>query len=188
MPDRNGWTNPFHWVLLIVVCLAAAGQCQESSPFSTDADTEHGFIAEEFEPNPELDRRRQESFAMWMVRALGLFALLLPLAGIVCFVLTLLVVLRGNGPFAAAALLLIVSIPLLIGFFGFLQGALTSFQVIATSIRAPQPYEVADGIACGLFSPILGLFVSTPSLLAAGIGSLVRALSAPSTVRESISI
>lgn len=57
----------------------------------------------------------QQSYLSWMFTALGFpYLILLPLTALVCFVLALIIVVRGKGPMAAASLILIIHIPLLI--------------------------------------------------------------------------
>lgn len=132
-----------------------------------------------FEESPEVAMRRQESFAAWMIRSCGIWGILSTGTGFLGFLLALLIVFRGEGPFAAAALILIVLAPALIGCCGFLAGMIQSFQVIATSTTSPKPYEIADGIATGLFSPLLGFLMMVPGFAAASLGSLYRSMSVP---------
>ena len=100
----------------------------------------------------------------------------LPLAGLVCFLLVLLLVLRGKGPMAAASLILIVHVPLLIGLFAAIQGAIASYTVIAMSAVTPKPSEVADGISTALVGPLVGMMLMVPGYATAALGSLIRSL------------
>ena len=100
----------------------------------------------------------QQSYLMWIFTALGFkYALLLPLSALVSFFVTLLVIIRGKGPAAAAAVLLLVPIPFLVGLAGALDGTTASFAVIAHSSVAPKPSELAQGISMALVAPWLGL-------------------------------
>lgn len=126
-----------------------------------------------------VDHRPRESYLGWMIRCMGIVGLLIPVAGLFCFALTLIVVIRGQGPFAFAALALLVPIPFLLGLLGTLQGMILSLQVIAVSSIAPKPSEVSDGIATALFNPLIGLICMTPSYLVATVGSIVRAFAKP---------
>ena len=118
-----------------------------------------------------------QSLLSWMFSALGIgYGILLPLAGLVCFLLVLVVVLRGRGPLAAAALILIVHVPLLIGLFAAFQGAIASFTVIATSASTPKPSELAAGISTALFAPLVGVLFMVPAYATAALGALVRSL------------
>lgn len=119
----------------------------------------------------------QQSYLRWMYLALGLeYSLLLPLAGLACFVLALVVVLRGKGPMSAAALILIVHVPLLIGVFAAIQGVISSYTVIAMSESTPKPSELASGISTALFAPLVGMLLMVPGYAAAAIGAVVRSL------------
>ena len=119
----------------------------------------------------------QQSFLTWIFRSLGFpFVFVLPLAGLVCFLLVLMLVLRGKGPMAAASLILIVHVPLLIGLFAAIQGAIASYTVIAMSAVTPKPSEVADGISTALVGPLVGMMLMVPGYATAALGSLIRSL------------
>jgi hypothetical protein len=143
---------------------------------------EHGdahAADDEFQHAEPFAEHRQESFVGWMIRCMGPIGLLIPVAGFLCFVLSLLVVFRGQGPFAFAALVFLVPIPFLLGLFGTVQGLILSLQVIATSSTSVKPSEISDGIATSLFNPMLGLVFMTPSYLVAVIGSMIRSMAKP---------
>jgi hypothetical protein len=119
----------------------------------------------------------QESLLHFYYAALGLrYAVMLPLAGLVSFALVLLVVIRGRGPLASAALLISLSLPLLVGLHAALDGLLASYQVIAYSSTQPKPSEIAQGWSMALVAPLTGMFLMGPSLLTALVGSVVRSL------------
>ena len=123
----------------------------------------------------------QQSLLNWMVAALGIpYIILLPLAGLLCFLLALIVVFRGNGPMSAPALILIVHIPLLIGVFAAIQGAITSYTVIAMSDATPRPSAVAEGISAALVAPIVGMLLMVPGYATATCGAFIRCLGANS--------
>lgn len=125
-------------------------------------------MAEEFEPV-------RQSYLMWFFSALGWkYTLLLPLAGLLAFVLTLLVVTRGKGPAQVGALLFIVPLPVLIGIYGVVEGLIASYQVIAMSNTTPRPSQVAEGVSMSLVAVMVGMFLATPSYLAATAGLIVR--------------
>jgi hypothetical protein len=115
---------------------------------------------------------------MWVVTTLGINALLIPLCAAVSFGLTMLLLLRGKGPLAGAALLFIVPMPLVLGFWGALKGSIASFAVIAMSDVAVKPSDVAAGVAEALLGPMMGLLMMAPSYLAAVIGLVIRSLRA----------
>lgn len=122
---------------------------------------------------------RQESFLGWMIRSTGLIGMLVPVAGFFAFVLALIIVFRGQGPFAIATLVLVVPIPFLLGLLGAVYGMILSLQVIATSSVAPKPSELSDGIATALFTPLLGLVCMAPGYLVAMFGACARSFSKP---------
>ena len=117
----------------------------------------------------------QFSLLRWVFSSLGVpYIVLFGLAGLVCLVLTLVLVIRGKGPMAAVALVLVVHVPFFIGLFAALQGAASSFLVIATSGATPKPSEVAVGTSTGLIAPMVGLLVMAPSYVIAILGALSR--------------
>lgn len=127
---------------------------------------------------PEAEQVGQ-SYLGWMLAALGVpYMILLPLAGLVCFLLALILVLRGKGPMAATALILIVHVPLLIGVFAAIQGGIASYRVIAMSETAPKPSEVAAGVSVALFAPLVGMLLMVPGYAAAAVGAFIRAIAA----------
>ena len=120
---------------------------------------------------------RQVSYLTWMFEALGFeYVILLPLAGFVCFVLALIVVIRGRGPMAAAALVLIVHVPLLIGAFAAIQGMIASHSVVAMSTTAPNPALVAAGTSTALFASMVGMLLTIPGYATAACGAFFRSL------------
>ena len=128
--------------------------------------------------SPDAEPVRQ-SFLSWTITALGFpYLMLLPLAGLLCFLLALVVVLRGKGPMAAAALILIVPVPLLIGVFAAIQGGISSYTVIAASATTPKPSEVALGVSTALIAPLVGMLLMIPGYTIAALGAFIRALAA----------
>jgi hypothetical protein len=121
----------------------------------------------------------QQSYLGWMVTALGFpYLFLLPLAGLVAFLLALIIVLRGKGAMAAASLILIVHVPLLIGVFAALQGGIASYTVIAMSETTPKPSEIAAGISTALVAPMVGMLLMAPGYATAALGAFIRCLGA----------
>ncbi|MGD9645444.1 MAG: hypothetical protein AB7U73_07015 [Pirellulales bacterium] len=119
----------------------------------------------------------RQSLLHFYYSALGLqYSVLLPLAAMIGLALVLLIVMRGRGPLASAALLISLSLPLLVGVYAALDGLLVSYQVIAYSTSMPKPSEYAQAYAMALVAPQLGMFLMAPSLLAALIGSVLRAV------------
>ena len=119
----------------------------------------------------------QQSFLNWMMAALGFnYAILLALAALAAFVLASIIVVRGRGPMAGVALVFIVPVPMLIGIFAAIQGAMSTYIVIATSGATPKPSELATGISMALVAPLAGMLLMVPSFAVAAIGCFVRAL------------
>jgi len=121
----------------------------------------------------------RQSFLSRLYNALGFqYAILLPLAGLSCFVLALFLVLRGKGFMAAAGLILIVHVPLLIGVFASIQGLITSYSIIAVSAMTPKPSELAAGYSMALAAPMVGMVLVVPGYATAVIGAIVRSIAA----------
>lgn len=119
----------------------------------------------------------QQSLLLWFYNSLGLmYAVLMPLSGLVSFLLALLLVLRGRGPFLGIALFLIVHVPLLIGVYAAVQGVISMYSLISQSAGTPKPSEIAAGISISLVPITVGIFFLIPSYSVAAIGSLVRSL------------
>jgi hypothetical protein len=119
-----------------------------------------------------------ESLLDWMLEALGLNAVVLPVLGLLLFGGGLLVVLLSRRPAVIAACLAFVPLPLMIGLFGMLHGAVMSFRVIANSVTAPKPAELAEGISIALFTPFVALLFTMPGFLVLALGLLVRTIQA----------
>jgi len=133
---------------------------------------------------PDAEPVRQ-SLLSWMFTALGFpYVVLLPAAGLVCFLLALIVVLRGRGPMSGPALILIVHVPLLIGVFAAIQGGIASYIIIATSASTPKPSEVAEGISTALVAPMAGMLLMVPSYATAALGAFIRCLGSNSEGRK----
>jgi hypothetical protein len=137
---------------------------------------------------PELEPV-QPSFLTWVLTALGYkYAILLPASALVGLVLTLIVVVRGKGPLAGVALMLIVPVPFLIGVFAAIEGGIRSYMVIATLPTDPPPGQSAAIVSTLLVAPMVGIVLMAPSYALATLGSLFRSLSAdrkvPGEVRE----
>jgi hypothetical protein len=127
---------------------------------------------------PELEPV-QRSFLSWILTALGYkYTILLPLLGLIGFVLTLIIVIRGKGPMAGVALLLIIPAPLLLGVFAAIEGGIGAYQQIATLQKAPPSGHDAVVISNLLVAPMVGLLLMAPSYILAILGSLVRSFSA----------
>lgn len=62
-------------------------------------------------------------------------------------------------------LALIASVAPMLGLLGTVQGMISSFQVLSTSVVAPRSSQLADGIATALFTTLEGLVVAIPALI-----------------------
>ena len=118
-----------------------------------------------------------EPFLSWMIRSTGLFGMLIPPLAIVCFVLTLLIAIRGKGSRAGIALVLIIPLPVLLGFFCLVYAGIQSLQVIFHSTVPPKSSELGDAISTALVAPMMGLLLSLPSYLVGSAAMFVRSLS-----------
>ena len=117
------------------------------------------------------------SLLSWIVESLsGPFTLLLLLSGVVCFVVALILVRRGKGPLAAAALVLVVHVPIFIGVFAGLYGSLNALRAVATSVGTPKPSEVAAIVVAVLLGPIVGILLALPGYAVAVVGGFVRSI------------
>src|SRR5581483_5717516 len=96
----------------------------------------------------------------------------------VAFVLSLVIVFRGRGPLAGAALVFVVPMPFFIGLYGALEGAIAMYSVIAATVVQPKPSELAYGTSLALAAPLVGTLLMAPAYLVATVGSFVRSLTA----------
>ena len=123
-----------------------------------------------------IETQPQMSATQWFINSLGV-----GLIGLVCLfmllssIIALFVSLRGRGPMAVAALILVVPLPLLVGIFAGMAGQVNSYLVVATSSSMPKPSDLAAGMSTSMLAPLLGLIASGPGFLIALVGSLVRA-------------
>lgn len=119
----------------------------------------------------------QQSFMMWYFTSLGLkYAIVLPCAGLFSLIATLLILIRGRGPFVSSGLILAVSAPVFIGLVGAVDGVVAVYQVIGMSSAQPKPSELAGGVSMALVALQVGVTFAFPTFSIAVIGSIVRAL------------
>jgi hypothetical protein len=119
----------------------------------------------------------RQSLLAFYYYALGIkYILLLPMSALFGFVLTLLLVLRGKSPFLVPALLFAVSMPLLVGVYGVVDGLIQSMQVIAASTASPKPSELAQCYSLSLVSAQVGMILAVPSYLTAIVGTIIRSV------------
>ena len=75
---------------------------------------------------------------------------------------------------AAAALVLIVHVPILIGVAAGLCGAANALIAIARSLTPPEVSEFAAGISAMLLGPLIGILMAAPGYAVAAIGAFTR--------------
>ncbi|MGV3605374.1 MAG: hypothetical protein ACO1RA_03130 [Planctomycetaceae bacterium] len=126
----------------------------------------------------------QDSYLMWYIRTLGIKGiLLLPFAAILSFAITLFLVSRRHGRLSGSALLLLVMLPILAGFYCMLEsviGMLIVFSRVGDDVTL-KPSEVAEGISGSLLALHTGFTLSVPTILIALVGLVFRAASAESS-------
>lgn len=116
-----------------------------------------------------------ESLLVWAYYSLGfLFTVLLPLTGLLSFVLAIVIVRRGKGLMAAASLLLIVHLPFLVGVFAAIQGAVSMYAMLGNSSLTPKPNEISQGISTIFVAPLIAMLLMIPGYSVAAIGTLIR--------------
>ena len=170
--------------VFVVLALANRMATGQEAPGSHDHGTHEPRVVHDehdlthaMESEEDSAVRPRQSFLIWFIGSLGWkYTLLLPLAALVSFVLTAALVMAGKGRTTGAALVFIVPLPLVIGLFGTLEGAVSSFMVIAMSDTAPKPAMIAEGISTSLVTPMVGMLLMAPSYLLAVVGLTVRAL------------
>ena len=118
------------------------------------------------------------SYLQWMLDALGLnYCLLLVLAGVCGFVMTLLMVRRGKGDKPSIGILLCIGLPLLVGLQATVSGMIKGMISIATHATGESNQEdMARVIAISLFPLLLGILLMIPGYLVATIGLFRRSI------------
>ncbi len=117
----------------------------------------------------------RDSILIVMFYALGPYVVLLPIASVVSFYLTLKILRRGRGPQAVSTLLLIIPAPFLVGLFGGCQGVLNGFATFAPP-GAVRFQEIVYGLGMAMFPPFLGLLLTMPAYAFAIAGTFTRSL------------
>lgn len=118
----------------------------------------------------------RQSLVSWIFNSVGpIYLFSICLLALLCFALTVILVIRGRGPMASAALVLVVHAPFWLGLFAAIQGAVSAYMVIATT-ATPKPSELAAGISTALMCPLLALILMIPTYAVATIGSFMRAI------------
>jgi hypothetical protein len=126
-----------------------------------------------------------QSMLHFYQQALGTkYLIWLPLTAIIGFVLTLLAVVKWRGSVSVALLILAVPMPIVAGLYGYFDGMLASFQIIAMSTTQPKPSEWAQGEAMALVSVLVGCWLSVPSFLVAVIGTFIHWIRGKNATRD----
>ncbi len=127
-----------------------------------------------------------ENYLWWLFTQLGLkYSILLPLSGLLCFVLALVIVRRGEGPMAAAALVLIVHVPLLIGLYATVDGLMQTCTFMHGA--APRSTDLLTGIHTSLVASKVALLLMIPGYTTAAIGALLRGTRADAPIVSRLS-
>jgi hypothetical protein len=117
-----------------------------------------------------------ESFALWLLRSLGLTGFLTLLVGAAIFVGACLVVFRTRRPAVIASYLVFLLLPWLLAILGALKGSVASFPVIAAAGLELKQSQIFGGLAQVLLLLLVALVVTLPSYLVIAIGLFVRTL------------
>ena len=116
-------------------------------------------------------------FVSWMFNSLGLFyGTVLPLAGFLIFVGACLVVGRNKRPSVIAAYLVFLPLPFLIGLFATFHGCILSFYHYSQYDSRPSLELILGNLSLALFSSLVGLALTFPSLLVLAFGLLIRTI------------
>ena len=126
-----------------------------------------------------------QSFLMWYLQTLGVGGLMIAAAALVAFTLTMLIVLRGKNMTSGSALMLIVPLPLLAGFFSMLKGMMASFGVIVRANVQITVSEIAAALAETSASLLFAILAMAPSYLLAMGYLFSRSLRADSSDQRS---
>lgn len=105
------------------------------------------------------------SFLAWMlIDILGVRGLVIALAAVLAFALTLVLVRRGRGRLVGAALVLIVPLPFVVSLIGAMDAAAVTCAGLGSDLKL---VDVADSIARAVFCPLMGMVCSSPAFIVA---------------------
>ena len=88
--------------------------------------------------------------------------------------------LKTKPTMAAAALVLIVPIPFLVGLYAAIVGGIQSANLMAVASGEPSQGRAAEAISLSLVPAMVGLLLMVPGYVLAALGCLVRSISASS--------
>ncbi|WP_237607361.1 MotA/TolQ/ExbB proton channel family protein [Roseimaritima sediminicola] len=121
-----------------------------------------------------------QSLLGWVLESLGwVYLILLLLVTLISLTLLVVILVRGHGAFTAAAIVLLVHAPFLLGLFGAVSGAISSYRLIATSGSTPHPSDLAAGISTALVALLVGMLLTAPLYPVAILGALIRGFKPP---------
>ncbi len=121
------------------------------------------------------DYCRSPSYFEWVYQCLGLFyGLLIPLSGLAVFIGGWWVVKKYRQPGVIAAYTIFLPLPVLIGVYGTVQGAITAISVISTTSGRIPPEMILESYVIASFTTLVGLLVSFPAYCVVSIGLFVR--------------
>ena len=107
----------------------------------------------------------------WMYHMLGAFyAVVIPAVGLLLFIGACIVVAKSKRPSSIAAYLVFLPLPLMIGFYGTIEGFIHIGQVISLSGSTPKHTELWSGFLTSWFTSMAGLGVMFPSFLVLAFG------------------
>jgi hypothetical protein len=124
---------------------------------------------------PDLGLHPRSRF-MFVVDALGVNGLLLPLVALAAMVVIALMIWKGKGPAMVGAVLLVVPAPICWSLLGAVSGLLSSFGVLATADVQLKSSEIFGGMAEVLVNVQTGAVLTIPLFLSAVGGLIFRAL------------
>jgi hypothetical protein len=120
----------------------------------------------------------QESFALWLLRSLGLWGHLSILVAAALFIGSCVVVRVAQRPAVIAAYAIFLPLPLLLAVAGELRGMLAASAVIARSNTQLRASEAAQVQAETVVLPASALIATLPSYLVVAVGLFARTVAA----------
>jgi len=117
----------------------------------------------------------QQSFLVWMLTTPAPYAPFMALISTLCFALTVWFVCRKQQSTENLAILLIAPIPLLIGIFAGIHGAMLTLQMAsAAGETVVWSQDLKEGILLMVSGPLVGLLFIIPSVLAIAGSNVLR--------------
>jgi len=117
-----------------------------------------------------------QSRLMFLVHALGINGLLLPLIALAAIVVVALMIWKGKGPAMVGAILLVVPAPIYWSLLSSLSGLASSYEVLYMADVQVKPSELYGGYAEVLITIQVAVGYTIPVFLTAAGGLVHRAL------------